>query len=155
MAKLESQFRRAAEACPALSLCDGLQALSRGARDKIRPRNTRSVTGSVDIDKDLKNDFPEDNRWDYAVGYRCKDKEKVFFVEVHPAQTSEITCVIRKAKSLKAWAETSAPELWNMTVPREIHWVASDKCNLRLNDSYRRQLALCGVGSPKQSLILE
>jgi energy-coupling factor transporter ATP-binding protein EcfA2 len=39
-------------------------------------------------------------------------------------------------------------------VPRQIHWVAPGRCDIRLNDSYRRQLALAGVGSPKQYLVL-
>jgi hypothetical protein len=80
--------------------------------------------------------------------------ERAFFIEVHPAETSEIRRMVRKAHSLKTWAERHAPDLWNMTIPREIHWVASGRCNLRLNDSYRRQLALAGVGSPKQYLEL-
>ncbi len=151
----DSQFRQAVKACPDLTLRDGLQAVSPANRGKIRPKDTRSVTGSVDIDEDLKKKLPTDNRWDYAVGYKGSDTvEKVFFIEVHSAETSEIRCVINKARSLKAWAERNAPDLWNMTLPREIHWVASGRCDLRLNDSYRRQLALAGVGSPKQSLEL-
>lgn len=155
MREPDSQFRKAVKACPDLTLHEGLQAVKPADRERIRPENTRSVTGSVDIDDDLRGSFPEDNRWDYAVGYRgSDDKEKAWFIEVHSAETSEISHVIRKAQALRAWAERCAPDLWNMTVPREIHWVASGRCALRLNDSYRRQLALAGVGSPKQYLVL-
>jgi hypothetical protein len=155
MADRDSQFRKAVKACSDLTLQDGLQAVSPANREKIRPKNTRSVTGSVDIDKDLENKFPTGNRWDYAVGYRGSDNiERTFFIEVHPAETSEIRCVVDKARSLKAWAERNAQDLWNMTVPREIHWIASGRCNVRLNDSYRRLLAMEGVGSPKQYLEL-
>ena len=155
MTDRNSRFRKAVTACADLTLWDGLQAVSTADREKIHTENTRSVTGSVNIDKDLENQFPTDNRWDYAVGYRGSDAvEKAFFIEVHSAETSEIRCVVRKAQSLKAWAERNAPDLWNMTLPREIHWVASGRCDLRLNDSYRRQLALAGVGSPKQYLEL-
>jgi len=150
-----SRFQRAVAACPDLTLRNGLQAVSTADKRKIRPKDTRSVTGSVNIDEDLEGLLPTDNRWDYAVGYRASDAcEKTFFVEVHPAETSEVACVVRKARSLKEWAERSAPDLWNMTIPREIHWVASGRCDLRLNDSYRRQLALAGVGSPKRFLEL-
>ena len=151
----ESRFRKAVKACPDLTLRDGLQAVSPANRERIRPKDTRSVTGSVDIDEDLRELLPTDNRWDYAVGYRGNEnREKAFFIEVHSAEPSEIRCVVRKAQSLKAWAERNAPDLWNMTVPREIHWVASGRCDLRLNDSYRRRLAKVGVSSPKQCLEL-
>ena len=155
MCDQDSQFRTAVTACSDLTLRDGLQAVSPANRVRIRPRDPRSVTGSVDIDADLRERFPTDNRWDYAVGYKGSDnREKVFFIEVHSAETSEISCVIRKAQNLKAWAERNASDLWNMTVPREIHWVASGRCDLRLNDSYKRLLAKAGVGSPKQYLEL-
>jgi hypothetical protein len=155
MCDQDSQFQTAVKACSDLTLRDGLQAVSPANRERIRPRDPRSVTGSVDIDEDLREQFPTENRWDYAVGYRGSDNiEKAFFIEVHSAETSEISCVIRKAQNLKAWAVHNAPDLWNMTVPREIHWVASGRCDLRLNDSYRRRLALVGLGSPKQYLEL-
>jgi hypothetical protein len=151
----KSQFRKAVVACSDVTLQEGLQALSPTSREKIRPKNTRSVKGSVDLDKDLRDRLPAENRWDYAVGYEGNDNvERAFFIEIHPAETSEIRRMVRKAQSLKTWAERHAPDLWNMTIPREIHWVASGRCNLRLNDAYRRQLALAGVGSPKQYLEL-
>ncbi len=151
----DSQFRKAVVACSYVTLQEGLQALSPASREKIRPKNTRSVKGSVDLDKDLRDRLPAENRWDYVVGYEGNDNvERAFFIEVHPAETSEIRRMVRKAQSLKTWAERHAPDLWNMTIPREIHWVASGRCNLRLNDAYRRQLALAGVGSPKQYLEL-
>ena len=155
MTERDSRFRKAVMACSDLTLREGLQAVSTADREKIHTENTRSVTGSVNIDKDLENHFPTDSRWDYAVGYRGSDNgERTYFIEVHPAETSEVRCVINKVRSLRAWAERSAPDLWNMTVPREIHWIASGRCNIRLNDSYRRQLAMEGVGSPKRYLEL-
>ena len=39
-------------------------------------------------------------------------------------------------------------------MPRQLHWVASGRCRIRLNDAYRRQLALEGLGSPKETLDL-
>ena len=156
MRETGNSFQKAVEACADLTLRDGLQAISSASRERVHPKDPRYVTGSVDIDADLKVQFPGDNRWDYAVGYRTsEDMEKVYFIEVHPAETSEIRRVIAKVRHLKAWAERNARVLWNMTVPREIHWVASGRINLRMNDSYRRQLAMEGVGSPKRLLTLE
>jgi hypothetical protein len=150
-----SRFQRAVGACPSLKLRAGLQAITTANRRKITPENPRSVTGSVNLDEDLKEQFPNDNRWDYVVGYMVSDTmDKVFFIEVHPAETSEIRCVINKVRNLRKWAVSNAPDLWNMTIPREIHWISSGKNNLRLNDSYRRILAMEGLGSPKQHLEL-
>lgn len=151
-----SKFQKAVEACPDLTFRDGLQAITAADRDRVRTKDPRSVTGSADIDNDLRRQVPQDNRWDYAVGYqRSDDEEKAYFIEVHPAETGEIRCVINKVRHLKAWAERNARDLWNMTVPREIHWVASGRINLRMNDSYRRLLAMEGLGSPKKFLALE
>lgn len=156
MCNQNSSFEKAVYACPDLVLQIGMRAVSHVNREKIRPQNSRSLTGSVDLDKDLRDQFPAEHRWDYVVGYKgCDGEEKAFFIEVHPAETSEIKTVIRKARNLKAWAELNALRLWNMNSPREIHWVSSGRCNLRLNDSYRRQLALAGVGSPKGHMVLK
>ena len=101
----ESRFRKAVAACSDLTLYDGLQAVSSANREKIRPKEKRSVSGSVDIDEDLRDRLPNENRWDYAVGYRGSDgMERAFFIEIHPAETSEVRCLVRKARSLKAWA---------------------------------------------------
>lgn len=155
MPERDSRFQKAVAECLDLTLRDGLQAVSSANKERIRPKDTRSVTGSVNIDEDLKEKFPTENRWDYAVGYRVSDAdEKVFFIEVHSAETSQISCVVQKAEHLKKWAESNAPALWNMTIPREIHWIASGRYDLRLNDSYRRRLALAGVSSPKKFLEL-
>ena len=67
MTDRNSRFRKAVTACADLTLRDGLQAVSTADREKIHTENTRSVTGSVNIDKDLENQFPTGNRWDYAV----------------------------------------------------------------------------------------
>lgn len=151
-----SKFRKAVQACPDLTLREGMQAISSVNREKIIPDNTRSLTGSVDMDKDLRELFPTEHRWDYVVGYNGSDGiEKAYFIEVHPAETSEITCVIRKVQNLRAWAERNAADLWNMNAKKEIHWLSSGRYNLRFNDSHLRKLALAGVGSPKRHLVLK
>ena len=153
MSEPSSRFQKAIDACPQLKLRDGLQALSSADRQRIHPQNPRSVTGSVNIDGNLRASFPEDNRWDYAVGYRgVDDREKAYFIEVHPAETSEVKRILQKARALSDWARQHAPELWAM--PRQLHWVASGRCRIRLNDAYRRQLALEGLESPKEMLDL-
>lgn len=58
----------------------------------INVPHTRRAGGSVNLDKAMEKDFPEDNRWDYALEY----DGYTFFLEVHPASTSEIKCMIKK-----------------------------------------------------------
>ncbi len=154
MRKLGSEFRKAVGACPALTLQNGLQALG-GDRNIIKPKDTRSLTGSVNIDECLKQSHPNDNRWDYAIGYRGHNgTEKAYFIEVHPAQTSEIKCVIEKARNLRKWAEVNASALWNMTIPREIHWVASGGYNISPNDRRLLKLKEERISSPQRELVL-
>jgi len=66
-----SKFQKAVEACPDLTFRDGLQAITAADRDRVRTKDPRSVTGSADIDNDLRRQVPQDNRWDYAVSYQC------------------------------------------------------------------------------------
>ncbi len=46
----------------------GLQAI--GKPDKVSLPKTRTNAKSVDIDRCLKEDYPNENRWDYAVFHR-------------------------------------------------------------------------------------
>ena len=44
---------------------NGLQAI--GNPDKVRLQETRTNAKSVALDRCLKEDYPNENRWDYAV----------------------------------------------------------------------------------------
>jgi len=56
-----------------------------------------SCDGSVDIDAAVAAKYPSANRWDYAFGYNAK----IHFVEVHSANTSEVSVVLKKLQWLK------------------------------------------------------
>ena len=99
------------DASDSLTFCPGLGAIENKDKSKFLPQDSRSVVGSVNIDKDTKPLYPCENRWDYAVGYCSNGIEKVYFAEIHPAITSEVKCVIMKAKALKQWAQEKAPKL--------------------------------------------
>lgn len=73
------------------SYCLGLTAMGSYSA-KVKATNTRLLEGSVDIDAATKKTYPESNRWDYALGY----DGLVYYVEVHPASTSEVNTVIAK-----------------------------------------------------------
>ncbi len=160
MSKTASNFHRAVDACLDLKWRDGLQAIEKKDKRKIQPDDEHKLTGSVNIDKCLKKSLPDDKRWDYAVGYRGSNgKEKVYFVEVHSADTSRhVEKVLGKAISLREWAEQnkSASELWKM--PREFHWVASGRVDMKhipKDDRRLKQLAQdFGINRPEERLVL-
>lgn len=128
----------------------GLQALKKGETAKICVSDTTGLNGSVDIDSCTKEHYPEDSRWDYAIGY----KGKAFFVEIHPAFTSEINTVLKKKEWLEKWLDSQANSL-NSIRSKEpsIFWIFTEKCGiLKSSPQYRRlaQEKLC----PMARLIL-
>ncbi len=76
---------------------EGLGAILRQHRSKIVLLDTRGCEGSIDIDSCIKDKYPNDSRWDYCFAY----KGDVFFVEVHTANSSEVSAVIKKLTWLK------------------------------------------------------
>lgn len=97
MAKSDSTtFKSIVQAIPAIAGAyrEGLQALESKDAGKVKPQNPRKLSGSVYLDKCLKTTNPHDARWDYVIGYR----EKAYFVEVHPANTSNVDEVVKKKK---------------------------------------------------------
>jgi len=101
-------FAEAVAATPQIRECyrNGLNALG-GHRSKIILRETRHCEGSVNLDVCLAASNRDENRWDYCFGY----KGEAFFVEVHPAHTSDVRTVIDKLIWLKGWLRNHAPEI--------------------------------------------
>jgi hypothetical protein len=102
-------FKEAVETTPevATGFQSGLTALDSKYKAKISVLDTRLLEGSVDIDLCTTAKYPNDNRWDYAFAY---DK-KVYFVEVHTANTSEVSVVLKKLQWLKDWLNNKAPNI--------------------------------------------
>src|SRR5271165_1175605 len=102
-------FLEAVRATPDISGCysRGLRAIPQSERAKIILRDTLACEGSVDIDAGVRAIYPNDNRWDYCFSY----KGEVFFVEIHPAYTSEVGVVINKLHWLRNWLSVHAPEI--------------------------------------------
>lgn len=67
------------------------------ASAKVKAEDGRKLQGSVDIDACTKGKYPNDARWDYAIGY----DGKAMFVEVHPANTSNVREMESKVAILK------------------------------------------------------
>ena len=140
MAKSESTtFKSIVQAIPAIAGAyrEGLQALGSKDAGKVKPQNPRKLSGSVYLDKCLKTTNPHDARWDYVIGYR----EKAYFVEVHPANTSNVDEVVKKKKWLDVWLKTNALDLKAMMAGTSYYWIASGKVAILPNSPQARKIA--------------
>ena len=146
-------FRMAVEGTPdvANGYCPGLQALENVDKSAVKLNDKRKLDGSLNIDKETKHLYPNEPRWDYAVGY----DDKVFFVEVHPANTSNISDMAKKKEWLKKWLQSKAPLLDALPSgnPRFL-WAATESGVHILNQtSHMRKLAQLGF-NPKRPVII-
>lgn len=146
-------FRMAVEGTPdvANGYRPGLQALENVDKGAVKLKEMRKVDGSLNIDKETKHLYPNDSRWDYAVGY----DGKIFFVEVHPANTSNITEMAKKKEWLKEWLKSKAPLLDALPSghPRFL-WAATESgVHISNQAPYMRKLAQLGF-NPKRPVII-
>ena len=123
----------------------GLRALRGRDRPHVQAEDTRRLTGSVYADTALEGDFPNDQRWDYAIGHRPTDlrQEMVYWVEVHPASDGEVNVVLGKLRWLQQCLHDSAPQLNAMW--RQFIWVSSGKTSFTLSSPQQKQFALLGL----------
>lgn len=85
---------------------NGLKALGKYS-NKVELGDTKKCEGSVAIDDCTESLYPQENRWDYVLGY----KGNAYFVEIHSAHTSEVSVVLKKLQWLKDWLNSKAPEI--------------------------------------------
>jgi hypothetical protein len=142
-------FQTAIDKTPLLKdhLKNGLQALGSNS-SKVKPSDTRKCEGSVNIDDAVERQFPSSNRWDYAIGYNGR----IYFIEVHPADTSEVKTVLEKLTWLKIFLIEKTPEL--NKEPKSFHWIASGGVHILPNSPQARKLALSGIRPPVKQLTL-
>ena len=127
---------------------EGLGAVSGNEKSKIIVPDSRKITGSLDIDTSTKKRYPQENRWDYAIEY---DNE-VFFIEIHPASTSDIPTVLAKLKWLKQWLKEKAPDIDALKPEKKpaYHWVYTKKYAILPNSKYGKMLSLKKLVPVKQ-----
>jgi len=138
-------FCEKVDATPEISGCGqaGLQAIKGGDRAKFVCDDTRKIEGSVDIDTCVKKRYPEGNRWDYAVGY----SGRVYFVEIHPADTKNISEMEKKLSWLKQWLKDQKSPL---SEGASYHWVASGRVNITPSGNKLKSLVAKGLLGPKR-----
>ena len=145
-----NKFKAAVDATPDIKNCyrPGLQALgAHGA--KISLRNNSLCNGSVNIDECVKAKYPNANRWDYCLGYN----NEAYFVEVHSANTSQVSTMLKKLQWLKHWLNNNAPELNKIKAKPPYYWVMSGKYDILPGSSKARQIASAGL-KPIAKLVL-
>ena len=133
-------FKQAVEATPqiALGFKNGLTALGKHS-NKVSVSSLSLLQGSVDIDTCTTLLYPNDNRWDYAFAYNGN----VYFIEVHSANTAEVTTLLRKLKWLKDWLIQHAPEIHKLKAKNlpAFYWVQSKGFAIPTNSpQYRRAI---------------
>jgi len=144
-------FRDAVHATPEIAqhYCEGLQGVKGEHRGKMHKSRQYEYRGSVDLDAALQARYPNEPRWDYAIGFGPAAKsDAVAYVEVHSARSTHVDDVIKKKAWLVAWMRTSAPSL-NRLSPREFHWVFTDGTSIRAGTPQRNRLAAEGIWPDK------
>ena len=127
----------------------GLKALKKDHRLKIAPANPSKCEGSLNIDDCTLARYPDENRWDYAVAY----DSKVYFVEVHAAETGEVSAVLRKLQWLKDWLRLKAPEINKIKADAPYFWIQSGRFSILKHSAQAKQIAQSGIRPiPKLSL---
>jgi len=114
----------------------GLIALGQYS-NKVSVRDTRLLGGSVDIDACTAAKYPDANRWDYALAHN----QKIYFVEIHPAITSEVSTMLKKLRWLKNWLNDHAPEINKLKAEQPYYWVQSGKCAILKGSNQERKIA--------------
>ncbi|NPA41276.1 MAG: hypothetical protein GXO18_03285 [Aquificae bacterium] len=105
---------------------EGLKAINKKDRKKIRVSEGGNIDGSVNLDSCLKEQYPTDNRWDYIVGY----KGIVFFIEVHSAENiRNIDEIYKKLTWLKNWKSYTPFKNDNRFI-----WIASGRVNRKIKE---------------------
>jgi hypothetical protein len=146
------------ETSPRLVLKPGLQAIKKGeGRGQIVAENNRRLLGSAAIDDDCRRAYPKDHRWDYVIGYERANKAISYFVEVHSAETSEVSTVDKKLRWLRDFL-LQAPQKKLAALDPEYHWVASGRINIPKHvPQYRilnTTLKKAGLHGPVEHLVL-
>lgn len=122
--------------------CVGKQAIKNADRDKIDTADSKKLQGSLDIDGQVKALYPQEPRWDYALSY----DDRIYYFEIHSAETSQINKVVNKVRWLKNWLKTKATEINKL--PKAEHpytWVSSGRYAILPTSKDKMKLSVEGI----------
>lgn len=145
-------FKQAVEQCPDIKngYCVGLKALNSNS-PKLKVGDKKNLLGSVDIDTCTKKQYPNDSRWDYAIGYAGK----ALFVEVHPANTSNVKEMFKKVMWLEEWLNENGKPLAKIRKDRILYWIPSGKVAILKTSPQYRSLAKHNLLLTKSIFVLK
>ena len=128
----------------------GIQAVKNEYRSIISATDSRKLTGSVDIDSATSKLYPNDNRWDNAIEYN----NETFFVEFHPASTSNVDELLKKQSWIKDWLKSHAPKIDALKAKNgnAFNWIATGRISILKGSRQHRQLATAGLLPQKRLL---
>jgi hypothetical protein len=143
---------------PRLALKPGLKAIKkREGHGKIVAESPKRLLGSAAVDDDCRASDPHGNRWDYLIGYERSSKAFAYFIEVHSAETSEVSTMGKKLRWLRDFL-LKAPQKKLAALDHEYHWVASGRVNIPKNTPQFRivktTLRKAGLRGPVERLVL-
>ncbi len=122
----------------------GKQAIKKADRIKVDAASNDKIQGSLDIDSQVRALYPNDPRWDYALSY----DDKIYFFEVHPAETSEVEKVVNKVKWLKCWLKTKAIEINKLPKAEQPYtWVQSGRYAILPTAREKMKLSASGIAT--------
>lgn len=122
--------------------CVGKKAIKNIDRNKVNADDNRKLQGSIDIDSQVKALYPQSPRWDYALSY----DDKIYYFEIHPAETSEIDKVVNKVKWLKEWLKTKAPIINKLQKAEYPYiWVQSGRFAILPTAKEKMKLSAAGI----------
>lgn len=130
----------AIEAAEHLRRRSGLAAVTKHEGKKRIIQGQGRVLGSVAIDEDCCQAFPNDARWDYVLGVSA-EAAIAFFVEVHSAETSAVSKMHDKLVWLLDFLSRE-PQERLQRLPREVRWIASGRVNIPENTPQCRRLRM-------------
>ncbi|MBS1913267.1 MAG: hypothetical protein JST22_14860 [Bacteroidetes bacterium] len=121
----------------------GLQALGANAT-KVGIANPRTLAGSVDIDGSLRGHHPDAPRWDYVVGVANGRVTKLYWIEVHEANSGRSSYEVeRKFRWLEEWLSNDGSRLQGYA--REFHWIGTGTITFRRGSLQERRLTSLGI----------
>jgi hypothetical protein len=151
------KFRHAVESTAAIryGFRKGLGAVRNVDHARLRCSiNSRRLRGSVDLDEALRLAFPNDPRWDYAIGISQHPlSDQVVWLEVHPASSHHVDEVLNKLRWLRGWLANEAPALRMM--PAHFCWVATGTVSFRRGSQEEKRIAQEGIRFPGKRLNLD
>ena len=128
----------------------GKQAMERGHKEHVSCQDKARLTGSIALDDVLRQQKPNNSRWDYGLGYKSTSGDEwAIWVEVHSATTREVSTVLKKLQWLKDWLNAEADQLRQLTERsnKEFRyvWIASSGVNIPRHHRQAKVLARSGL----------